>query len=566
MLPHPTHRALRCPVACRSIVRTTGQGIHLPLVVLAAATVGGTLLALAGWKSIEHYQPPPPLQAHLPGGDALSRRVVLIVLDGIRADVVPRMDFLKSLAAHGSSGITKAVQPSLSLPARASMVTGARPAIHGVTTNGRIFKTVGDSVFSLAKRAGLPAAAAGWRFWSDSLGDTLGENVYIYRDKPSDDAPLNDFFVWQQYKCRRAVEFLSQWDRGVLVVAVVTPDIIGHQYGGESPQYLEAAEDADRCIQRVVKSLNDGDTTFIVASDHGHIDQLGSGGHGGTETEVTDVPTVLYGRAVKRGSGWRGEQIDIAPTICALLGLPLPASNQGEILWDAIDVPPDARDELRRRETQQLAFARARLPDEAAGRIQERKDRIPAALLAAALGAGTIIWAGFRLREMWHAAAFGVVVYYAAYRLLFWVTGLNYSLSSVGGEDSAWYFMSRNLAAGSLALWCANCVVAWISRLSFRRWLPDLANLIGATLGVQAATIHLQHGLFMVYLVPDLDHVIKAYLDLTQLSAIGATVMLLILLDSARAGFDPLTARRQPTDLCPSAAELLSDRSRPVAE
>jgi hypothetical protein len=412
----------------------------------------------------------------------------------------------------------------------------------------------------------LPAAAAGWRFWSDSLGYTLGENVYIYRDKPSDGAPLNDFFVWQRDKCRRAVEFLSQWDRGVLVVAVVTPDIIGHQYGGASPEYLETAKDADRCIQRVVQSLNDGDTTFIVASDHGHIDRFGSGGHGGTETEVTDVPTVLYGRAIKRGSRWRGEQIDIAPTICALLGLPLPASNQGEVLWDGIDVPLEVRDELRWREAQQRAFARARLPDEAAGRIQERKDRFPAALLAAALGAGTIIWAGFRLREMWRAAAFGVAAYYAVYRLLFWVSGLDYSLSSVGGEESAWFFMSRNLAAASLALCCANCIVAWISGLTVRHWLPDLANLIGATLVVQAATIHLQQGLFMVHLVPDLDHVIKAYLDLTQLSAIGATVMLLILLDGARAGFGSSTARRQPTGLRPHAAELLPDRSRPVAE
>ena len=136
------------------------RDITLPLGLVLTAAVGGGLLALAGWKSIEHYQPPPPLHARLPGGEALSQRVVLIVLDGIRADVVPRMDFLKTLAGRGSSGILTTVQPSLSLPARASMVTGARPAIHGVTTNGRIFKTVGDSVFSLAKQAGLPAAAA----------------------------------------------------------------------------------------------------------------------------------------------------------------------------------------------------------------------------------------------------------------------------------------------------------------------------------------------------------------------------------------------------------------------
>ena len=514
----------------RSASRAAGVSSAMRISVLLASAAGGALLSLAAWHSFERFQPPPPLHADLPGGEPLTSRVILVVLDGIRADVVSRMPFLSRLAERGTIGVTVAVQPSLSLPARASMMTGAPPEIHGVTSNGRIFKTVGETVLSLAKRAGMPIAAAGWRFWAESLGDTLGRNVFVYRGNPDGRAPLNELFVWQRSRCESAVEFFRQWDRGLFVVSAVTPDLVAHRYGGQSPEYLESALNADYCVEQVVEAFDDGDTTFIVSSDHGHIQRRGGGGHGGLEPEVVNAPTVLFGRAVRPGKGWRGRQLDIAPTISVLLGLPIPASNQGRILWDAIEAPPAVREELRRREEQQREFAQANQP--AASRRAEREgaNRYPGVIMIVALAVGVAGWKALPRPRSATRAALGLAAYYGIYYVLFWAFGLGYSLSLVGGEDAAWWFVARNVAAVIPALIGSVWVVAQASRMAPRDALLGAALLISATLVGQVGLIYWTYGLFMVRFLPNMYWFMKVHIDLIQLGVVGGAASALFVL------------------------------------
>ncbi len=499
----------------------------LSIGVLVALAGGGALLSIAAWSSFVHFQPPPPLHADLPGGRALTSRGILVVLDGIRADVVSRMPFLSGQAERGTMGVTIAVQPSLSLPARASMMTGALPEIHGVTSNGRIFETVGETVLSLAKRADMPIAAAGWRFWAESLGYSLGQNVFVYRDTPDYDESLDALFAWQKSRCEYAVEFLSQWTRGLFIVSAVSPDLVAHRYGGRSTEYLQSAQNADACVQRVVEAFDDGNTTFIVSSDHGHIHRQGRGGHGGLESEVVNAPTILFGRAVRVGGGWRGRQIDIAPTISALLGLPIPASNQGRILWDAIEAPSSVRAELRRREEQQRTLARANLPRQAR---REGANRFPGVLVFVALAAAAAGWSGLPRPRSATWAALSIAVYYALYYVSFWVFGLDYSLSAVGEEAAAWWFVARNVAAVIPALIGSALVMAQASRNPLRNSLLGAALLVSATLVGHVAAIHWNYGLFMVRFLPDRSWFKKAHMDLMQLGVVGATAPSLFVL------------------------------------
>jgi arylsulfatase A-like enzyme len=106
----------------------------------------------------------------------------------------------------------------------------------------------------------------------------------------------------------------------------------GHAFGAASESYARVASAVDGCVGDLVQAIDDGETTFVIVSDHGHIDRRGGGGHGGGEEEVMRVPLVLAGKATAPGSGWEAQMTDVAPTISALLGLPLPATNQGKIL------------------------------------------------------------------------------------------------------------------------------------------------------------------------------------------------------------------------------------------
>lgn len=121
--------------------------------------------------------------------------------------------------------------------------------------------------------------------------------------------------------------------------------------------YVHALEEAAKHIGSLIREL-DATTTLLIVSDHGSVD---AGGSGGAEPLATQVPLVAYrpgsrlgvlgahgeGAAhaidvnsprmgalytprpsgTRTGGGWR--TVDVAPTIAALLGLPVPRESEG---------------------------------------------------------------------------------------------------------------------------------------------------------------------------------------------------------------------------------------------
>ena len=488
---------------------------------LLSLGIGGLLLARTIWKSVTDYETPYPFHADLPAGRPLTERLVLVVLDGIRVDAVLEMEFLSALGRRGSSGIVRSGQPSLSNPSRAVIATGAWAEINGVTNNTEYSPPEADSIFSLAKQAGVPQAAAGSRFWPRAFGAYLGDRALAHpKGTKIGDGP-STLVAWQQKTCASDIEFLIEQGGGLMVLDLTAADSAGHDFGGKSPEYLETAKGMDACLRQAVGAFDDGQTTFLITSDHGHIHRRGKGGHGGGEQEVLEVPLVLFGPAIREGSGWMAEQVDIAPTICALLGLPLPATNQGGILWHSLDAPRDDEAELRRRELQQRELVLARFPDRDEALKAERRQRSLRAVGFFTLFAGVLLWTGIRRPRsaVWLAAA--VLVYYACYYFLFWSFGLGYSLSAVGRQEYLPRFFLLDLGAAAAALAGAS----WFLASRVKTWkatlLLDLAVLVSATVAVQVTAIYFWHGLVMDRFMPALDAVFKACIDLMQLFALG---------------------------------------------
>ena len=104
-------------------------------------------------------------------------------------------------------------------------------------------------------------------------------------------------------------------------------------------------------LQQMLEAM-EPDTVAIIVADHGHVDV---GGHGGIAHELRDIPLLVY----KRGSGLaaHGEvdvhdvdvnavdnlpeatvsNIDIAPTVCALLGIAVPGQVTGSLIRPVLD-------------------------------------------------------------------------------------------------------------------------------------------------------------------------------------------------------------------------------------
>jgi len=467
--------------------------------------VGCLVIADRAWKSVTGYQTPYAIEADLPAGEPLTERLMLIVLDGVRVDAARDMPHLQKLAARGSSGIVTVGMPSLSNPGRATMATGAWPEVHGVTNNGGYRPPPMDSIFSLAKREGVPRTAYGSDLWNRAFGDHLDPNAVFTFDKDlhvgEGAEPLAER---QREVCVDMAAQLVRFPTGLIVVGITATDTVGHDFGGESEEYLQLVAEADSCIAQ----LDDERTTFVVTSDHGHIHRRGQGGHGGAEPEVVQVPLVFAGPGVSRSSGWTGEQVDIAPTICALLGLPLPANSQGRVITEAVA----ASIELQARIDEQRKLVEEQGPNRyhAMGAGQEGR-----AVFSALVALGLVLIAGSFVLTSGPRLILAAVLWSALYAAMFWAFGLGYSLSAVVREEYLNSFFLRNLCGAVVG------IVA-VARV-FRNRLDafPIGFFVACLLGLRVIWIHWQHGLMMRELMPDLAWAFTAYLDLLAIFGVG---------------------------------------------
>lgn len=496
-------------------LRSAGLGAALLVI-----GVGSLALADAAWKTVTGYRSPYRAESFSDAGEPLTRRVVLIVLDGVRVDAAERMDNLQALLRRGAGGVLEAELPSLSRPARATFVTGARPEVHGVMTNGRHEPPPIPSLFSLARKQGVHTAVAGDSFWLHAFPGVIDSAQEFDKELPEsttrDSEPIR---AWQRWACDRIVPFLVPSRSGLLVAGVTSPDAAGHDFGGESDIYDEAVREADVCVGRLVSTLDDGATTFVVVSDHGHIQRRGHGGHGGTEPEVRLTPLVMAGPGVAASAApLKGRHTDVASTIAVLLGLPLPALSEGRPLTSALMLPPEQRAALEQRVERQQQLLAETLPDPAEAAARERAERTPTAwgLGLVVLAAG--VFSFVRLSgPAWRKLA-AIAVFVAAYAAAFWALGLQYSLSAVVKEEYLNFFFLKNLAAAAIGFAAA---ALWA-----RRELLWLGLLLQCLLAVRVVWTYGDSGLFLETYLPNLDASFRTYLDLLAIFAVGASACL----------------------------------------
>jgi hypothetical protein len=213
--------------------------------------------------------------------------------------------------------------------------------------------------------------------------------------------------------------------------------------------------------------------------------------------------------------------VDVAPTIAALLGLPFPATNQGKVAWEALDMlghePP-----LRARWEQQQALVAARIPARETVLAQQKQTRVFPALGAALVTVGCIALVLWQRRERSGRLLPAVAVYYACYFGLFALLGLGYSLSSISREEYLYSFLGSDLLAAAIAL-AAACLIAGRPADKDPSIMLDLSLLIAGTVALQVIVIYYRYGLMMEGFLPPLGASFKAYLDLLQIVAIAPT-------------------------------------------
>jgi 2,3-bisphosphoglycerate-independent phosphoglycerate mutase len=145
------------------------------------------------------------------------------------------------------------------------------------------------------------------------------------------DVPSYDFKP-EMSAAEVAERFCGELEAGGYRFAVVNfanPDMVGHT--GKIPAVVAAVEETDRCLGRVVACVEAAGGACLVTADHGNAEVMlepdGVSPH--TAHTSNPVPLVWTGPGLLPEGG---ELSDLAPTVLAQLGLPIPPEMTGKHL------------------------------------------------------------------------------------------------------------------------------------------------------------------------------------------------------------------------------------------
>jgi len=527
----------------------------VPLVLLAFANWGTMPIVMHSWNQVVKYQS--PYTAPLPpgkAGTAIAGQAVLVVVDGLREDTARQMPVLNELRGKGASRTLRIGQPSLSYPTWTTIGTGSWQEQSGVTTNWYEGAIKVDSIFARAKAAGLATAIVGTAGWGQLYAGSYDYGQFFdWQGETTDDAILAE-----------AIKVLQERKPNLLLVHFEGTDDFGHQYGGASAEYRRVAMAIDGRIGQLVKAVNLQAAVLGVTADHGMID---TGGHGGWEPIVLHVPFVVAGKGILPGAYPLAQQADIAPTLAVLLGTAIPTHNQGQPLWDLLDLPEKARAErafdtgvelagFYANYAQQIgatafnqsqltaagealgkgdyatAYGRATdfadsLRRQAAGAREarlwrERLVRLPLTLLLLVPFAA---WLYLAWRQRWDLRwpLVGAAVYFLIYNVLFFARGNSYSLSAFNSEDQIQAFFTQRGVDALISLLVAGLLVSILARRKdwFGAALAVVNTMFFVALGL-ALQVLLFYWLWNVnfsWYLPNLAWGFKYYLDMLQTTA-----------------------------------------------
>ncbi|MBN1147065.1 MAG: alkaline phosphatase family protein [Anaerolineales bacterium] len=122
-----------------------------------------------------------------------------------------------------------------------------------------------------------------------------------------------------------AAALARKFNPDYLLVHPMGMDYIGEKFGSDSSEYRNQAIVQDIVLFNLIGEWMEGGYNILVTGDHGiNADKL----HGGATPEVREVPLFLVQPGAP-GNGDTGEvisQLQIAPTVCRLLGVPVPGT------------------------------------------------------------------------------------------------------------------------------------------------------------------------------------------------------------------------------------------------
>ena len=126
----------------------------------------------------------------------------------------------------------------------------------------------------------------------------------------------------------------------VIICNYANPDMVGHT--GKFDAAVKAIEAIDKCLGRIVQAVDNSGGEILVTADHGNAELMLDNNSGQPHTAHTTnvVPLVYVGRQAQLQEN--GALSDIAPTMLALMDMPIPPHMTGTPLVELLPETEDA--------------------------------------------------------------------------------------------------------------------------------------------------------------------------------------------------------------------------------
>ena len=318
------------------------------LLAIPSAIHTGAYISMDSPAPKEGMEPSPFPDEPLAGG------ILLVVLDGVRADLMTDSEYMPVLNQKRAQGAT--------LEIRTGPLTMTGSCVREMATGVQSRPSEGLNNF----HPNHPGTPDGWTLASthDGNGDGMPDNKvgmigdYVWRDLYPDRSliPFSKHYYGHADYYRgdeEAFVTLENWltdappkggTPNVIVAHLSGPDHVGHRYGTvDSPEYIEKMHATDEHLSDIYDLVPD-DWTIIITADHG---QTSDGRHGSPDEELRDVAAIMWGPNIALGVTIEDvKQRDLATLPSTLLSLPMPHAIDGRIPLGAFDISTSKRDVL----------------------------------------------------------------------------------------------------------------------------------------------------------------------------------------------------------------------------
>lgn len=269
------------------------------------------------------------------------KHVVVIGFDGLSPNGLENAktpNFDKLISEGASSMHARSVLPSSSSSNWASMIMGAGPEQHGITSNSweknnfvlpAVIQSEGflfPSIFNLVDTKIKNAEIGAIYHWG-GFGRLFEKNTVDY------DINTNTEDETAQVACT----YLKSKQPTFTFIHFDHVDHAGHEFSHGTPEYYKSVEKADELLglvmDAIVSSGMVNETVVIVSSDHGGIGKS----HGGETLQEVEIPFIVWGKSIKKNFKIVDPvyQYDNAATVAFAFGLKLPMACIGKPVKNA---------------------------------------------------------------------------------------------------------------------------------------------------------------------------------------------------------------------------------------